>query len=161
MTQASGARRLLTRFCYRLGGAGLLVAMATDAASVTGRHAGFSLLGSIEIVQAAMVLGAGTAMIVATLADRHASVHILTDRLPPAGRARLFRVTHLLSALTLASLAAGSLWVMSDLWNAQEITELLQLPLRWLRLAWVVCAVAIALLFLVRALRRGEPGHGA
>lgn len=161
MTEASGVGRLLTKFCYRLGGAGLLIAMATDAASVTGRHTGFSLLGSIEVVQAAMVLGAGAAMIVATLAERHASVHILTDRLSPAGRSLLFRITNLLSALTLAVLAAGSLWVMFDLWNAQEITELLQLPLRWLRLAWVVCAIAIALLFLVRALRREEPGHGA
>jgi len=42
---------------------------------------------------------------------------------------------------------------MGDLWNGYEMTELLQIPIRWLRALWLLASFAIAGLFLLQALR--------
>ena len=140
-----------------VGSAGLLAAMATDALAVAGRHAGIRLLGSIEIVQACIVLVATSAIVLTTLVDAHARVHILLERLSPLRSAALLRAADLLSAIVFLWLAAGSIWLSSDLWGAAELTEILQLPLRWLRLAWIVGALTAAALFLRRTVRRTSP----
>jgi TRAP-type C4-dicarboxylate transport system permease small subunit len=155
------ASPLLRSICTLMGSIGLISAMSVDALSVLGRHIGFAFLGSIEIVQACMVLAASAAMIAATLVDSHARVHILTDRLSPRARRMLLRAADLISALTMAALTAGSIGVASDLWDSQEITEILEMQLRWLRLVWIVSAGAIALIFLLRAFRRNGGGHVA
>ena len=49
-----------------VGSAGLLAAMTTDALAVAGRHAGIRLLGSIEIVQACIVVVATSAIVLTT-----------------------------------------------------------------------------------------------
>jgi TRAP-type C4-dicarboxylate transport system permease small subunit len=146
----------LARAAYALGGFGLLAATATDALSVAGRHLGFHLLGSIELVQAAVVLLGASAMLIATIVGAHASVHIVTERLSRRAAARLARATALVSGLVFLLLAAGSAWVASDLWNGFEQTELLRLPLRWLRALWIVFALLIALRFL-RDAWKGRP----
>jgi TRAP-type C4-dicarboxylate transport system permease small subunit len=143
----------LARAAYLVGSAGLLFATATDSLAVAGRHLGFRLLGSIELVQASVVLIAASAMVVATIVGAHASVHIVTERLPAAATARLARVASLLSAITFAIFALGSIWVASDLWTGFEQTELLGLPLRWLRLLWIGAAILASLLFLRATLR--------
>jgi len=139
---------------YVLGGAGLLTATATDAIAVAGRHTGLHLLGSIELVQAAVVLLTTSAMLITTICGGHASVHIVAERLSAISAARLARAASFVSGLTFLALAAGSAWVASDLWNGHEQTELLHIPLRWLRAVWVIFALLIAARFFRQAFQR-------
>jgi TRAP-type C4-dicarboxylate transport system permease small subunit len=148
---------LLARVAYGLGGLGLLAATATDALAVAGRHLGFRLLGSIELVQAAVVLLGASAMLIATIVGSHAAVHMVTERLSPRAADRLGHATSLVSALVFLALALGSAWVASDLWNGFEQTELLHLPLRWLRALWIVFALLIAARFLRNAFKAPAP----
>lgn len=148
------AKTPLARVMLAIGSVALLGAMATDALAVAGRHTGIRLFGSIEIVQACIVLVATTAIVLTTLVDAHARVHILLERLTPASATRLLRGANALSALVFLWLAVGSIWLLSDLWGAFELTEILHLPLRWLRLAWIIGSLAAALLFARRAIAR-------
>ena len=141
----------LARFGYVIGSIGLLVAAASDAIAVAGRHLGLHLLGSIEMVQAAVVLLAVAAMLTVTMIGGHASVHIVTDRLSGSAAARLSRVAAIVSALVFLAFATGSAWLLLDLWNGSERTELLHIPLRWLRLLWIATALLIAAQFVRRA----------
>lgn len=145
-----------SRFVFFIGSAGLIVAAAADALAVLGRHVGFRILGSIEIVQVAVVLIASAAVVGATLLRAHAAVHLLTSRLSPVTAARLGRVMDVLAALTFIAMAAGSLWIASDLWNGHERTELLKLPLRPFRLIWIAATLTAAAMFLAHAVRRTE-----
>jgi TRAP-type C4-dicarboxylate transport system permease small subunit len=153
-TAAAGG--LLARLAYALGSLGLVMATAADAVSVAGRHLGFRLIGSIELVQAAVVLLASAAMLVVTIGRGHASVRMVTARLRPAARLKLGRAVALISAAVFLVLAAGSAWIVAELWHGYEQTELLHLPLRWLRVLWVVLALFIAFEF-VRAAWRKQP----
>lgn len=146
----------LARIAYVLGGLGLLGATAADTLAVAGRHTGLHLLGSIELVQAMVVLLASSAMLIVTMVHGHASVHMLTERLKPISTARLARAAALLSALVFLIFAAGSAWIGAELWHGFEQTELLGIPLRWLRLLWTVFAVLIAWQFLRFAWRKPE-----
>lgn len=158
---SSGAKQgWLASAAYVLGGAGLLAATATDAIAVAGRHTGLHLLGSIELVQAAVVLLTTSAMLITTICGGHASVHIVAERLSPSAAARLGRAASFVSGLTFLALAAGSFWVASDLWSGFEQTELLHIPLRWLRAVWVLFALLIAWRFFRLAFRpEPEGGH--
>ena len=147
-------RSRMARAIFLVGSAGLLTATATDSIAVLGRHTGFALLGSIEIVQLAVVLIASAAMIGATLEGAHASVHIFTERMRRELAARLARGAALLAGLLFLIIAAGSAWVAADLWSGHERTELLGLPLRWFRLIWILATLAIAALFVRTALAR-------
>lgn len=156
---ARGVGGVLITASFLIGSAGLLVAMSTDALAVLGRHLGLPLLGSIEIVQACIVVAASSAMVGATLNRTHAEVHILTERLKPASRALLARISDLLSAAFAVVLVVGSVWIASDLWGGHERTELLHIPLAPLRIVWCASAALIAILLVVRALapKRAEP----
>ena len=145
---------LLARLAYTLGGFGLLAATATDSLAVLGRHVGFHLLGSIELVQAAVVLLAASAMLIVTLAQGHASVHIVTERLSPGTARLLARIAALVSGIVFLLLVIGSAWVASELWSGFERTELLHIPLRWLRVVWIGFALLISAQFFRIALRR-------
>lgn len=144
----------VARAAYLLGSAGLLIATASDALAVAGRHLGFRLIGSIEMVQAAVVLLACAGMLAVTIGRGHASVHMVTDRLRPAVRERLGRIVALVNAAVFVTLAAGSAWILAELWHGYEQTELLHLPLRWLRLLWVAFALFIAIEFVRAAWRK-------
>ncbi len=141
---------------YWIGSAGLLTATAADALAVLGRHTGFALIGSIEIIQVSVVLIASSAMVAATIVGAHASVHILTERLAKPTADRLARISSGLSALIFLLLAAGSVWVASDLWSGFEQTELLGIPLRWFRVAWIAAALLIVTLFVRQAAMRPQ-----
>jgi len=141
---------MLTRWVENVGTAALLVAVATDAIAVAGRHLGFAFLGSIELFQMTALVATASALLVTTLAGRHAAVHILVDRLAPRPRRALLASGYLASAAAFLLLFAGSLWVAWDLWPTREMTELLGLPVRWFRLVWIAAAGAIAGLFLVQ-----------
>lgn len=143
----------LTRCAFLIGSAALLLAMATDAVAVLGRHLGWPLLGAIEVVQASVVLAASAAMVIATLHQTHARVHIVTERLSKRWQARLERLANSSAALTFVVIASGSSWMLAQLWFGHEETELLHIPVRWLRLFWVCAAALISGLFVVRAYR--------
>jgi TRAP-type C4-dicarboxylate transport system permease small subunit len=130
--------------------------MSADALAVLGRHLGLPLLGSIEIVQASVVFIASSAMVAATLKDTHARVHIIIERLSSSRRLVFERAADLVSAVLFLLFAAGSIWVAGELWSGHEVTELLQIPLRWLRLFWIASALLIAVLFAARAVRKRE-----
>lgn len=157
------APSLVARAAFYVGSAGLLIATAADSIAVLGRHTGFALLGAIEIVQAAIVFIAASSMVAVTLARGHAAVHILTDRLTPARRRAIARVANLLAAIAVLLLAAGSLILLYDLWNAHERSELLHLPLRWFRLLIVAALAYVAILFVRHGFQRadGEVAHDA
>lgn len=116
-----------------LGGAALLGATATDALSVIGRNVGLPLRGSIELVQLAVLIAGSLALLVATIDQAHAKVHLLVDRMSESASAALGRVSALLGALFFGALLAGSLWLMADLWNGHEQSEVLGIPWRWMR----------------------------
>jgi TRAP-type transport system small permease protein len=149
--------RMLTRASFGLGAFGLLGAMLIDSSAVLGRHLGMPVLGSIELVEACVVLMASASLVGTTLGSGHASVHILTEQLSAAGRARLQRVSDLLSALFFGVLALGSLVIARDLWGGDERTELLGLPLSPLRALWCVSAIGIVALFISAAVRGAMP----
>jgi len=131
-----------------VGGVALLIALAVDALAVIGRHLGLPLLGSIELVQAAVLVSGSTALLVATLADVHARVHLLVDRLPPSWQGLLLRFGQLLSALLFLAFMASSVWIASDLWQGHEQSELLRIPYRPLRIVAVLATAAVAIAFL-------------
>ncbi len=149
---------------FYIGSAGLLLATAADSIAVLGRHTGFALTGSIEIVQAAIVFIAAASMVSVTLAHGHAAVHILTDRLSPARQRQFARVAALLGVVAVGLLMAGSLILLGDVWNGHERSELLHIPLRWFRLLMIVALGIVAILFLKAAFAPRpavEHGHDA
>ncbi|MBO9714570.1 TRAP transporter small permease subunit [Sphingomonas sp.] len=146
----------LTRIVEVIGAAALLVAVATDAIAVAGRHLGFALLGSIELFQMAALAATSAAIVLTTLAGRHAAVHVLVDHVSPGVRRAILSAGHAASALAFALLLAGSIWIAIDLWPTHEMTELLGLPLRWFRLIWIAAAGIIAGLFLVKFWREAR-----
>jgi TRAP-type C4-dicarboxylate transport system permease small subunit len=139
------------------GGAALLVAVATDALAVVGRHAGFPLLGSIEIVQAAVLVASAVAILVATIEVRHAAVHLLVDRMNAGAKDLLTRFSRAVAALLFVALIAGSLWIASDLWGGHEESELLRIPYSALRVIEIVALIATLLVLIAQTVRRRQP----
>lgn len=146
----------LVRALVILGGGALLLAMATDFVAVIGRHTGLPLLGSIEIVQAAVLVAASVAMVMATIARTHAVVHLLIDRASPRLRQWLIRANRLFSAIFFAALLAASIWIAADMWGGHEEAELTGIPFAPLRLVSILGCLAVAGAFLWQALER-EP----
>jgi TRAP-type transport system small permease protein len=139
---------------FYVGAAALLMAVATDALAVLGRHIGVPLLGSIELVQAAMVIASSTAIVSATLAHKHAVVHLLFDRLSPRARAIMERVHSVLCAAFFAALSVGSVWIAFDLRDGYEQSEVLRIPFAPLRAASIMAVAGVALIYISRACRR-------
>lgn len=139
------------------GAIGLSTSMLVGTASVLARHLGIALAGDVEIMRAAVLVTASVALLSATLASRHASVHLLIDRLPISIGAHLSRARALLSALLLLALTCGLAWIMLDLRHAHEQSDILHIPyapLRWINLAALLgAAIASAL----RAWRGDRP----
>ena len=144
----------MVRIAMAVGSVALLLAMGTEAMAVIGRHTRMPLVGSVEFVQACVVVATSSAIVAATVLDAHARVHLLTARLSPAGQARLRRLADLLSAAVFAVFAGGSIWLAAEMWSTTEKTQLLGVPLAPLRAFWCASAALTALLFLVSALKR-------
>jgi len=139
------------------GSAGLLLAMATDGLAVLGRHVGFAVNGAIELFQVCAVIALSSAILLATLAERHAAVDLLAGRLPPRSQHWLAVAGRVAALAAFVILAVGSAWVSSDLWPMHEMTEQLAIPLRAFRLFWLAACVAAAVhsaIALVREVRR-------
>lgn len=139
------------RWLFYVGAAGLLFAIGADAVAVLGRHLGIPLLGSIELMQAAILLAASAAIVLATVAKKHAVVHLLIDRLSPGQRSVMERVHALLGAVFFAALSIGSVWIAFDLRNGHEQSELLRIPFAPLRMLSIVAVLAVTAIYLVRA----------
>jgi TRAP-type C4-dicarboxylate transport system permease small subunit len=136
---------------FYLGAAALLFAMAADAIAVLGRHIGMPLLGSIELVQAAMLVASSAAIVSATMAEKHAVVHLLIDRLSPTARATMYRIHSALCAIFFIALAIGSIWVAFDMRGSYEQSELLQIPYAPLRIISIASVLAVVFVYLWRA----------
>jgi TRAP-type transport system small permease protein len=123
------------------GAIGLMGAMLGDSIAVAGRHLGIPFLGSIELVQAFIVLGAASAIAYASLGATHAAVDLVFRRLPISAQRIAHGLAALLGFLFLAALVIGSGWIAWEYRDAGERTELLGIELKWLRLFWLACAV--------------------
>jgi TRAP-type transport system small permease protein len=138
---------------FYLGAGGLLVAMSIEAIAVTGRQIGVPLLGAIEIIQTAILITASVAMLSATIADAHATVRLLVERLSPASQSWLHRIALLISAAFFAALAFSAGWLTLESRHEFEHSELLQIPYLPLRIIVVVMTTAITLVLAYKALR--------
>jgi TRAP-type C4-dicarboxylate transport system permease small subunit len=151
-------RALAENWLFYLGAAALLFAVAVDAIAVIGRHLGKPLLGSIELMQAAILIAASAAIVSATTVDKHAVVHLLIDRLSPRARRIMDRIHAALCALFFAALAAGGIWIALDLRGGNEESELLRIPYAPLRVVSIVAVLAVTLIYVSRiAGRRRDP----
>jgi len=140
-----------------LGGAALLATVAVIAGSVVARHLGRTLTGSLELAQATILIASSCSLVTATLAQRHASVHLLVDRIAPRAQAVLTWIGRLLGAIFFLLLAAGEIWIACDMWGGHEESELLHIPyapLRILSIAAVLGAAAVMMARLVAGRRR-------
>lgn len=139
-----------------VGGLALFLAMATDATAVIGRHVGLPLRGSIELVQAFVLVSGSLAMVLATVSGEHARVHLLVDRVPPRMQAVLRRFGLLCGALLFVALFVASVLIARDVWSGHEESELLHVPYRPLRILSVLATVGVAALFLRQAVARRD-----
>lgn len=146
-----------TKLAIWVGGVALLAATLIDTAAVIGRHIGFPLTGSIELMQAAVLVSGSMGLVIATIERSHARVHLLVDRLGTSWRHLADRVSDALTFLFCAALLAGSVWLSIDLWDAHEQSELLGLPWRLLRLIANLALLSVCLILLWRIVRRVRP----
>lgn len=139
-----------------IAGGALLVAVAVDALAMLGRQIHVPLLGSIEIVEATVLIAACGALIIATLDSAHARVNLLLERMPDRLRSRVERVHAFFAVLLFVALLIGSVWIAVDLWGGYEESELLHIPYRPLRLVTVLTLAALLIVSLRRLCRRGS-----
>jgi len=132
-----------------IGGAALVFATVINTLGVLGRHIGMPIHGVIELVQVGVLVAGSVALVVATAVGAHARVNLVLDRLSERGRDWFRRGALLASAAFFAALLTGSGWIAADLWHAQEVSEVLELPwqaLRLIALAALASALGIVLL---------------
>ncbi|MEO5706276.1 MAG: TRAP transporter small permease subunit [Alteraurantiacibacter sp.] len=145
---------MLRTILILLGGAALLLATMIDTLAVIGRHIGLPINGSIELMQAAVMISGAAALVISLWDDAHARVHLLLDRLGPSARRLLDQLSDGITLIFLAALLAGAGWLAADLWHGHEQSELLGVPWAALRaVANVALAMGIAILGL-RLLRK-------
>jgi TRAP-type C4-dicarboxylate transport system permease small subunit len=138
------------QWLFYLGGIALLLAMAVDTIAVLGRRIGIPLPGSIELVQAAILVASSAAILSATLADKHAKVRLVVDRLKGRPLAIVKRIHAVFSVLFFSALAAGSIWIFLDLWGGFEESEVLHIPFVPLRIVCIVAVLGVNFDFLRR-----------
>jgi TRAP-type C4-dicarboxylate transport system permease small subunit len=141
------------RLIVWLGGGALLAAAAIDTVAIIGRHLGVPLHGSIELVQAAILMAGAVALIVATLAGSHARVHLMLDRVKGAMHSALNRMGDALSALLFLAFLIGGLWIAADLWRGHEVSEIIGVPYAILRISANVALLVVSYIFLRDAVR--------
>lgn len=133
-----------------VGGVPLLAAMIVEFASVAGRNTGYPVPGAIELVEAMILLSSSTAMVIATLSRAHAKVRVLVSRVHGLPGQLLRFLIAAGSCVFFSALAAGSAWILYDMWDAHEQSELLRLPYLPLRLFATACLLITAVLYLRR-----------
>jgi len=133
---------IISRLAIWTGGLALLAATAIDTFAVIGRHIGMPLGGSIELMQAAVLVSGALGIVISSLDDAHARVKLVVDRLPPGWRGAADRASDALSVLFVLSLLIGSAWIAFDLRGGHEQSELVGVPWWVLRLVANVCLLA-------------------
>ena len=131
-----------------IGSLGLALAVLTDTVAVIGRHLNIALLGSIEIVQACIVLLSSGAIVAATKYGNHARVRILTNRLNPDLSAKLQYFTAIISTVYSLLMVLGCAWIIWEVWAEHERSEILHIPLVWLRLLLLAALFSVSAYFL-------------
>jgi TRAP-type C4-dicarboxylate transport system permease small subunit len=149
--------KMLRTLLIWIPGSALLLAMVTDALAMLGRQIHVPLLGTIEVVQAAVLVAGCGALLIAALERSHARVHLLLDRMPATTRGHLERMHALSTAVLHAALLAGSAWLAIDLWRGHEESELLRIPYRPLRVILVATLVLLLLHSLQQLFRKARP----
>jgi len=142
---------LVRRTMVWTAGTALIAAALINLLAVIGRHVGLPFKGSIELVQAAILIAGALSLVAATAARAHARVRLLLDRLSRSARDPAERACTVLAILFYTALLAGSLWLAVDLWPAQEVSEIIGVPWRVMRLFLNLALVAI-IVILVRQL---------
>ncbi len=137
-----------------IGGIALLAATAIDTLAVIGRYVGLPLTGSIELMQAAVVVSGSVGLVIATVANTHARVVLLVDRLSPGWRKVADRFSDALTLVFALSLLIGSAWIAADLWASHEVSEVLGVPWRYLRLVVNAALLLTCGYLLVRLFRK-------
>lgn len=130
-----------------VGGIALMIAMGVEVVSVIGRHTAMPLIGSIELVQAAVVISASVGMVIATIERSHAIVHVVVDWLPPSRKRVALVISRLAASLFFAAIAAGAAWSFAEHWGGHEESELLAIPYPPLRLALIASCTVVAAVF--------------
>ena len=157
-TKLEQARGRIPRSLVVLAGVPLLGAMLIEFLAVVARNTGWNLVGSIELVQALILLSSSGAMVAATISRAHAKVSVLSSRYRGAsGRAmRILLASG--GAVFFLALAAGSAWIAADMWDASEQSELLGVPYFPLRVVVILATLAIAGIYAWRVVRelRGQ-----
>jgi hypothetical protein len=129
------------------GGAALVAATVIDTVAVVGRQVGFAVHGSIELMQAAVLIAGSLALVAASAAGTHARVRLVVERMVQ-WRPWFETMSELLTVTLLVALLAGSAWLAIDLWHSHEVGEVTGIPWRWLRLVTnlaLAAMIAIAL----------------
>jgi TRAP-type C4-dicarboxylate transport system permease small subunit len=141
---------------FWIGAAALLAVTGVDAVAVLGRHIGLPFTGSLELVQAGILLASTSALVAATAVNRHACARLVLDRVPAGVRRWMQRLNALMSVLFFLLLAAGQLWVTADLWHAHEDSDVLHIPFAPLRLIGIAGVLLAALIVSRRTIRPDE-----
>jgi len=139
---------------FYMGAIGLVTATLIDTIAVSGRWLSLPLHGALEIIQAAVLITACSAMLTATLEESHATVHLLLNRVGPRVKAVLTRAASLVAAALFVGLTIASIWLVIEHWDGHEESELLHIPLRPLRL---LCCASMLLILIVFAWRAIKP----
>ena len=139
-----------------IGGFSLLAAMAVESMTVLIRNAGLTVYGSIEMVEAAILVASSAALVIATLNRSHAKVRILHNRLTGGWRTAVDRLNNSCSALFFLALTAGQAWIAMDMWSAHEQSEVLAIPYLPLRGVAILATFITALAYLRRLVSK-EP----
>lgn len=130
-----------------VAGIPLLLAMLVEFIAVLGRNTGWSFVGSIELMQVMILLSSSGALIAATMSRSHAKVTILSRRISGRSGRILRTVVALGGAIFFFSLAAGSAWILIDMWHSHEQSELLGLPYLPLRFVVVGSTLLVGCLY--------------
>ena len=144
------------RWVIGIGGVALFACMLIGTISVIARHWGLTIVGDIELEQAAIVLSASAALVCATHARRHARVHLLLNRLTPVYRTRLTDLSAVASSVFFALLTVGLGMITLELRNSHEESELLHIPYAPLRLIALAATVTSATLCVTRIRSRAR-----
>lgn len=137
-----------------IGGIALLAATFIDTIAVIGRHVGLPLIGSIELMQAAVLVSSSIGIVVATLDNSHARVRLLVDRLQAPMRLIADRFSDGLTLVFLVGVLAGSVWLAIDLWDGHEQSEMLGVPWDVLRLIANLSLLTAAAILALRVVRK-------
>ena len=147
---ADNGAALVPAWLVAVGGIPLLAAMLFEFLAVVGRNTGFAFHASIELVQAAVLLSSSTAIVIATMTRSHAKVRILLNRARGLTAILLRGLNAAGGVVFFASLTIGSAWIVYDVWDAYENSELIHIPYVPLRLFAAVCMLVTAVLYLHR-----------